>query len=64
MDEPFPLGYSASGTVVEVGKSVGEFYVGDEVAICGGGFANHAEYNFVPENLCVRLPKRGDGKLI
>jgi len=64
LDEPFSLGYSASGIVVEVGKSVDEFSVGDEVAICGGGFANHAEYNFVPENLCVHLPKRGDGKLI
>jgi len=58
LDEPLPLGYSASGIVVEVGKGVSEFKVGDEVVICGGGFANHAEYNFVPKNLCVRLPKR------
>jgi predicted dehydrogenase/threonine dehydrogenase-like Zn-dependent dehydrogenase len=58
LDEPFPLGYSASGIVVEVGKGADEFAVGDHVAVSGSGFANHAEYNFVPENLCVRLPDR------
>ena len=61
LDEPFPLGYSATGVVVEVGKGIDEFAVGDRVAIAGSGFANHAEYNFVPENLCVRLPKKVNG---
>ena len=46
--EPFPLGYSASGVITEIGKAVSKFHVGDRVAICGSGFANHAEYNFVP----------------
>src|SRR5262249_45040737 len=52
---PVPLGYSASGTVTVVGEGVEEFQVGDRVA-CGGSSANHAEYNFVPKNLCVRVP--------
>jgi len=64
LDEPFPLGYSASGIVVEVGKGISDFYVGMPVAICGGGFANHAEYNFVPKNLCVPLPKKNNGNYI
>lgn len=64
LDEPFPLGYSASGVVVEVGKGVTDIHVGQPVAVCGGGFAAHAEYNYVPQNLCMPLPKKGDGKNI
>lgn len=58
LDEPFPLGYSASGVVVELGKGVRDFGVGDRVAIAGSGYANHSEYNFIPENLCMKLLKR------
>ena len=29
---------------------------GDRVACAGAGWANHAEYNLVPKNLCVRMP--------
>ncbi|MCU0918342.1 MAG: Gfo/Idh/MocA family oxidoreductase [Planctomycetes bacterium] len=61
LDEPFPLGYSASGVIVEVGQAVTEFAVGDRVAIAGSGYANHAEYNFVPVNLCLRVPNNGGG---
>ena len=61
LDEPFPLGYSGSGMVVELGQGVSEFTVGDRVAIAGSGYANHAEYNFVPTNLCLRVPERDDG---
>ncbi len=51
-----PLGYSAAGTVVEVGSGVDSFSIGDRVACAGAGFANHAEYISVPMNLCAKVP--------
>jgi len=56
LDTPSPLGYSCSGIVRKVGEQVDEFLVGDLVACGGAGYANHAEYNLVPKNLCVRIP--------
>jgi polar amino acid transport system substrate-binding protein len=50
------LGYSASGTVIDVGSDVTEFQKGDRVACAGVGYASHAEVLSVPKNLCVRLP--------
>ena len=50
------LGYSASGVVMEVGSDAQEFRVGDRVACAGGGYASHAEVNFVPKNLCCKMP--------
>ena len=50
-----PLGYSAAGTVVEVGAGVDSFSIGDRVACAGAGFANHAEYISVPTNLCAKV---------
>jgi polar amino acid transport system substrate-binding protein len=52
------LGYSAAGTVSEVGEGVTEFHRGDRVACAGVGYASHAEVLAVPKNLCVRLPSR------
>ena len=52
-----PLGYSASGVVLEVGADVEEFSVGDHVACAGAGYANHAEVNYIPRNLCVKVPE-------
>lgn len=49
-------GYSCSGTVVSVGKKVRGFKIGDRVACAGVGYANHAEINFVPQNLAVPIP--------
>ncbi|MFO1171419.1 MAG: bi-domain-containing oxidoreductase [Hyphomicrobiaceae bacterium] len=49
-------GYSAAGTVVEVGTEVTGFKVGDRVACAGAGIANHADYVDVPVNLAVKLP--------
>ena len=57
LDEPVCLGYSASGDVVEAGAEAGGFRPGDRVAVGGGGYATHAEFNFVPRNLCVRVPE-------
>src|SRR5258707_8753460 len=50
------LGYSAAGTVIEVGAGVTEFHQGDRIACAGVGYASHAEVLAVPKNLCVRLP--------
>ena len=54
------LGYSAAGTVLEVGAGVTEFRQGDRVACAGVGYASHAEVLAVPKNLCVRLPAHVD----
>lgn len=53
LDAPSPLGYSCAGEVIEVGKDITGFRVGDLVA-CGGN-AYHAEVNSVPNNLCVKV---------
>jgi predicted dehydrogenase/threonine dehydrogenase-like Zn-dependent dehydrogenase len=51
------LGYSAAGSVIEVGEDVTEFRVGDRVACAGADYASHAEVLSVPKNLCVRIPE-------
>lgn len=56
LDSPVPLGYSLSGEVVAVGDGITDLQVGDQVACFGSFVANHAEYNFIPRNLVVRLP--------
>ncbi len=52
LNQPLPLGYCNVGEVVEVGKNVTTFKVGDRVASNGP----HAEYVLVPENLVARIP--------
>lgn len=56
LDSYTPLGYSLCGVVIEVGAGAEEFAVGDLVAAAGNEFALHAEVNWVPTNLCVRVP--------
>lgn len=56
LDSYTPLGYSLCGVVVEVGPGAEEFAVGDVVAAAGNEFALHAELNWVPTNLCVKVP--------
>ena len=56
LDSYTPLGYSLSGVVVEVGRGAEEFRVGQLVAAAGNEHALHAEYNWVPVNLCVPVP--------
>ncbi|GLI54139.1 MULTISPECIES: bi-domain-containing oxidoreductase [Thermodesulfovibrio] len=57
LDNPVPLGYSSAGVVVEVGRNIHKFVPGDRVACIGAGYASHAEYVTVPENLCCRIPE-------
>jgi predicted dehydrogenase/NADPH:quinone reductase-like Zn-dependent oxidoreductase len=56
LDELGPLGYSAAGRAIEAGAEVTGIAAGDRVAIGGGGFANHAEVDVVPQLLCARVP--------
>jgi predicted dehydrogenase/threonine dehydrogenase-like Zn-dependent dehydrogenase len=56
LDSYTPLGYSLCGVVVEVGRGAEEFTVGQLVAAAGNEHALHAEYNWIPVNLCVPVP--------
>src|SRR4030042_3549772 len=58
LDNPTPLGYSSAGMVIEVGENIHKFSPGDRVACIGAGYASHAEYITVPENLCTKIPIR------
>jgi predicted dehydrogenase/threonine dehydrogenase-like Zn-dependent dehydrogenase len=57
LDSYTPLGYSLCGMVTEVGKGAEEFRVGQLVAAAGNEYALHAEYNWVPVNLCAAVPR-------
>jgi predicted dehydrogenase len=56
LDTPIPLGYSLAGRVVQVGDDLSGINIGDRVACGGAGYANHAEINYVPKNLMVKIP--------
>ncbi len=56
LDAAQPLGYSCAGVVEAVGEGVVGFAPGDRVACAGAGYANHAEWVAVPENLVARVP--------
>lgn len=56
LDSPIPLGYSCAGKVIAVGDEASEFQAGDRVACAGLNFANHAEVDYIPKNLCVKIP--------
>lgn len=62
LDALTPLGYSLAGHVVEVGAGLDEFTVGQPVACAGEGIACHAEFVFVPRNLCAPVPDGVDLK--
>lgn len=57
-----PVGYSVAGIVIDVGEGVTTLNKSDIVAATGAGFANHAEFVTVPENLVVKIPKDMDCK--
>jgi len=52
LDQPMSVGYCSAGMVVDVGKGVKGFKVGERVASNG----RHAEIVSVPSNLCARVP--------
>ena len=56
LDSFTPLGYSLAGTIIEVGDGADQFHVGQRVACAGNQFAFHAEYTWVPINLCAAIP--------
>ena len=56
LDSYTPLGYSLCGVVTEVGSGAAGFQVGQLVAAAGNEYALHAEYNWVPVNMCVPVP--------
>jgi predicted dehydrogenase/threonine dehydrogenase-like Zn-dependent dehydrogenase len=60
MDTPTPLGYSCAGVVVETGRRVERFRLGDRAACIGAGCASHAEIVCVPQNLCFPIPDELD----
>ena len=57
LDSYTPLGYSLCGIVIEVGRGAEEFRVGQLVAAAGNEYALHAEYNWIPVNLCALVPR-------
>ena len=60
LEEPMPLGYSSAGTIAGIGEGIRGFKVGQRVACAGGGYAVHAEYALVPQNLLAALPDNVD----
>jgi threonine dehydrogenase-like Zn-dependent dehydrogenase len=52
LDEPMPLGYSASGVIIECGAGVQEFKPGDRIAAA----APHSAVSAVGRNLCAIIP--------
>lgn len=57
LEQPEPLGYSSAGQVIDVGSDVDGIQVGDRVACAGAGYASHAEFVSVPENLVAKIPE-------
>ncbi len=57
LDSYTPLGYSLCGVVTKVGQGASEFHVGQLVAAAGNEYALHAEYNWIPVNMCVAVPR-------
>jgi predicted dehydrogenase/threonine dehydrogenase-like Zn-dependent dehydrogenase len=52
LDDPIPLGYSASGIVLECGAGVQEFKPGDRISAA----AAHSAISVVGRNLCALMP--------
>ena len=52
LEQPLPLGYCNVGRVIEIGKGVSDFKVGDRVVSNG----QHAEHVSVPKNLVAHIP--------
>lgn len=57
LDEYTPLGYSSCGKIIKISDDIKGINIGDYVACGGAGFANHAEYVYVPKNLLCKIPE-------
>lgn len=62
LDSLTPLGYSSAGRVIEVGTGIDNLSIGDRVACAGESIACHAEYVFIPKNLCAPIPNGVDSR--
>lgn len=60
LKDPMPMGYTAVGRVVEVGRGVTDIKVDDIVAEVGQAY--HAEVNRVGKNLVVKIPAELEDK--
>jgi len=60
LDQPLALGYSSAGTIIQTGSDLRGYKTGDRVACAGGGYAVHAEFAVVPQNLMVPIPDSVD----
>lgn len=60
LDQPMPLGYSSAGLIQQTGCDLVGFQSGDRVVCAGGGYAVHAEYGMIPQNLLAHLPENVD----
>lgn len=52
LDQPLPMGYCNVGKILEVGRGVEGFKIGDRIISNG----KHAEVVNVPKNLCAKIP--------
>ena len=59
LDQPMPLGYSASGVVLATTADISHVKVGDRVACAG---SPHCEVMFVRKNLVVPIPRNVDSE--
>ncbi len=62
LDTHTPLGYSLCGVVKGVGVGVDGVNVGDRVSCSGNQFALHADVNWIPKNMFVRVPDNVRGE--
>ena len=58
LDQPNALGYSSSGTVIEIGEGITDLNIGDRVACAGANYAVHAEFACVPRLLVAKIPQQ------
>jgi len=56
LDQPVPVGYSATGVVLDRGSGTSHLTPGTRVACAGARHANHADVIAVPHRLCVPVP--------
>ena len=56
-DQGITSGYSLSGRIIETGRNINKFKVGNIVACAGAKLATHSEIVVVPKNLVVNVPE-------